>query len=424
MKDGALKEMNYTTARRILGVFAIAAILFPPSLRADDTVTCPSPSDRSKDASTADVRRQRRILYNLDGDACMAFLSVKKVRKPSHPITPDSVKNIIDEIAFPGSQVDTLLLCVNAQAMYFPTKVGTMRGALTTPEQRRKWPAQEQQRFENLQELFHAGIDPYAILLAEAKRRGMEALLTFRMNDAHGFDFLKTQFWIDHPERRLGNALDFASPEVCEYTFRLIEEAVRRYDCDGLELDFNRNPAFFRDGNTEERVATINTLVERVRTLLDDVGRDRGRRLVLAARVPSNFGTSPPSYPQSRAIGCDPVVWSERGWIDFLTISEFLWVRYDLPIRPWKTLIQNIPIYGGIEFAEGGALDQHLTREQYQRAAHHLWSDGADGIYLFNLFSYWTDSITREPSLDVLQDLGTPTPTKDKTEKGTPPADN
>ena len=37
--------------------------------------------------------------------------------------------------------------------------------------------------------------------------------------------------------------------------FRLIEEAVQRYDCDGIELDFQRFPTFFKDGTTEERVA-------------------------------------------------------------------------------------------------------------------------------------------------------------------------
>ena len=33
--------------------------------------------------------------------------------------------------------------------------------------------------------LFDAGVDPYAIMLSETKRRGREALLTFRVNDAH-----------------------------------------------------------------------------------------------------------------------------------------------------------------------------------------------------------------------------------------------
>ena len=48
--------------------------------------------------------------------------------------------------------------------------------------------------------LLDAGIDPYAVLLAEARRRGLEALLTFRVNDAHGNDFLRTAFWREHPE--------------------------------------------------------------------------------------------------------------------------------------------------------------------------------------------------------------------------------
>jgi len=56
---------------------------------------------------------------------------------------------------------------------------------------------------------------------------------------------------------------------------------VRRYDCDGLELDFNRFPAFFKDGPTEGRVVKMNSLVERTRTLLDRVGDERGHRLRL-----------------------------------------------------------------------------------------------------------------------------------------------
>ena len=97
-----------------------------------------------------------------------------------------------------------MLVCVNAQVMYYPTKVGTLRGTLSTPDERAKWPASEKQRFENLKAFFDAGVDPYALMLAEAKRRGREALLTFRMNDDHGDDFLRTQFLVDHPDWRLG----------------------------------------------------------------------------------------------------------------------------------------------------------------------------------------------------------------------------
>ena len=141
-------------------------------------------------------RSSRRVLYNFDGDSC---LSTKANSKGPVPITVDDVRKLIEEVASDGSQVDTVLVCINAQVMYYPTKIGTMRGALSTPEEREKWPASEKQRFQNLKNFFDAGVDPYAIMLEETRRRGKEALLTFRMNDDHGNDFLRTQFRVDHP---------------------------------------------------------------------------------------------------------------------------------------------------------------------------------------------------------------------------------
>ena len=310
-------------------------------------------------------------------------------------------------MAYEGSQVDTILVCVNAQVMYYPTKVGTMRGTLSTPEERGRWPASETQRFENVKRFFEADVDPFAVMLAEAGKRGKEALLSFRVNDAHGNDFLRTRFWTEHPDCRLGKgALDFGKSEVTEYVFRLIEEAVRRYDADGLELDFNRFPTFFQGGSTEERVATINALVERVRGVLDEVGRERGRRLVLGVRLPSNYGRTPPTLETSRAIGCDPTVWVKNGWVDFVTVSEFLFNRDDLPIRPWKDVITDVPVYGGIECTTGGKRELYLTAEQYRRTARRLRSEGADGVYLFNFFTtreYGADAF--EPPFEVLREL-------------------
>jgi uncharacterized lipoprotein YddW (UPF0748 family) len=258
--------------------------------------------------------------------------------------------------------------------------------------------------------MLDAGIDPYALLLAEAKKRGLEAMLTFRMNDAHGNDFLRTAFWRDHPQFQLANgALDFKHDAVRDHVFRLIEEAVKRYDCDGIELDFQRFPRFFKDGGVEERVPRINELVKRVRHMLDALGKQRGKRLILAARIPSDYGRSAPTYQTARGIGCDPAAWAKNGWVDFLTVAEFLHVRYDLPIRPWKQLIGTVPIYGSIECAEGQKREQCLTAEKYRRAARHLWADGADGIYLFNFFTTreW-DQDPFEPPFEVLREIGDP----------------
>ncbi len=355
-------------------------------------------------------QRTRRVLYNFDGDSC---LSTKVGSKGPVPVNVDDVKRLIEEVADDGSRVDTVLVCVNAQVMYYPTKVGTMRGTLSSADERGKWPASEQQRFQNLQAFFDAGLDPYAIMLAEAKRRGREALLTFRMNDDHGNDFLRTQFLVDHPEWRLGTeqyrgkgAMDFGRDEVRDYTFRLIEEAVRRYDCDGIELDFNRFPTFFKDGTTEERVAKMNSLVERVRKMLDDVGRERGRRLVLAVRVPSNYGRTPPTPETSLKLGCDVSAWVQHGWVDFVAVSEFLFERGDLPIGLWKPAITTVPVYGGIECTKGSG-QKNLTADEYRLAAAELVKAGAEGVYLFNFFTSREEGEKAyEPPFEILRDLG------------------
>jgi len=363
-------------------------------------------------APVKESRRSRRVLYNFDGDSC---LSTKAGSKGPVSVNVDDVKRLIEEVAYEGSRVDTVLVCVNAQVMYYPTKVGTMRGILSTPDERAKWPESEKQRFQNLKAFFDAGVDPYAIMFSETKRRGREALLTFRMNDDHGNDFLRTQFLADHPEWSLGTkqyqgkgALDFARDEVRDYTFRLIEEAVRRYDCDGIELDFNRFPNFFKAGSVDERVAKMNSLVERVRKMLDEVGRERGRRLVLAVRVPSNFGRTPPTPETARLLGCDVPAWVKHGWVDFVAVSEFLHERGDLPIDKWKQVITTVPVYGGIECTKGGGA-KNLTADEYRQAATQLIYAGSDGVYLFNFFtSREGGKAAYEPPFEVLSELATP----------------
>ena len=134
-------------------------------------------------------------------------------------VTEADLERLVEEIAYDGSQVDTLLLCINAQVMYYPTKVGTLRGTASTPEERANWPARERQRFETMQRFFDAGVDPYAVVLNAMRRRGREALLSFRMNDDHGNDFLRTQFRVDHPDCHLAQARSTSARRPCANTF-------------------------------------------------------------------------------------------------------------------------------------------------------------------------------------------------------------
>ncbi|MCC6231331.1 MAG: hypothetical protein IT580_01735 [Verrucomicrobiales bacterium] len=373
------------------------------------TLLCP---EHTLAATPTPSPRPRRILYNLDGDSC---LTRKAGRLGPGPITTADLTQLVRELTAPGSQVDTLLICVNAQVMYYPTSVGTLRGTHSTPEERARWSDGERQRFANLQAFLDAGIDPYAHLFQEARARGLETLLTFRINDDHGNDFLRTDFRTRHPEFQLGQgALDFSHDAVRDHVFQLLAEAARRYDCDGVELDFQRFPTLVpatTAESLESRTAKINAFVQRVRTFLDELGTQRGRPLILSARVPSEYGLGTPTYAQARARGCDPAVWARAGWIQFLAISEWLFTAPSLDLAAWRSAVPGIPLYAGIQPESQPSPSEArcefcLGAEGYRRSARERWQDGADGIYLFNFFTTREWELPFEPPFEVLSQIG------------------
>ena len=133
--------------------------------------------------------------------------------------------------------------------------------------------------------------------------------------------------------------------------------------------------------------------------------------MVLSVRPPSNYGRTPPTPESARQLGCDIPAWVRNGWVDFVSVSEFLHERGDLPIELWKQAITTVPVYGGIECIKAGA-GKNLSAEEYRSAAAQLMKQGAAGIYLFNFFtSREGGSGAYEPPFEVLRDLGaTPAP--------------
>ena len=81
---------------------------------------------------------------------------------------------------------------------------------------------------------------------------------------------------------------------------------------------------------------------------------------------------------------------------DFLTVSPYSGTQYDLPIKPWKELLGNVPVYGCADSA-GSAANNRLAAKQFRSA-------GADGVYLFNFFCPREWYV--EPPFEVLKDLG------------------
>jgi hypothetical protein len=170
------------------------------------------------------------------------------------------------------------------------------------------------------------------------------------------------------------SAFDYAHAEVRAYFLSVVEEACRRYDVDGIELDFLRHPFFFRFGQERRCIPLMNEFMRRVRDALTARGRQRGRPILLAVRVPD-------SVPQALAVGLDPESWLAEGLIDLVVAGNGK-APFSAPFAEWVELAhrKSVPVYACFCRTE-----QILRRPEAVRgAASRAWKQGVDGIYFFN----------------------------------------
>ena len=355
--------------------------------------------------------KKRRILYNSDGHN--AFLHCYP------PESPDFVRRHVDEVL--NTQVDTFLVCPNVGMRFtYPSQVGKMIGQGATPEEYASIQAKAydptsrwsmERSIVNLRLLVEGGHDPIGLMVDRAREKKIEVFITFRMNDSHGIwnpelyelyalSFI-TDFWRDHPEWRTSlptGAMNFAIPEVRERRLAELTECCERFDIDGLELDFLRHPDFFPPGTGPGNRGVMTAFVRSVREMTERVGNERGRPLLLAARVHDTLA-------ECEVVGLDPVTWAKEGLIDLLNPSQELFTQEESPIAEFKDIIKNIPIYGDIQIVwniDGNVVP--LTPADYRRVAKNHFQAGADGMYLFNFFSERQDG--REPPWQVLYQIG------------------
>ena len=135
--------------------------------------------------------KARRVLYNLDGDSC---LWTKKDGKQPVMVTAADLPTLIDEIAYtgqPGRHAAGLhqrpgdVLSDQGRgpraAISLAGRAGQVAGLGANAFSKRGGDVGRRDQ------------DPFALLLAEARRHGLEALLTYRMNDIHGDECLVLQ---------------------------------------------------------------------------------------------------------------------------------------------------------------------------------------------------------------------------------------
>lgn len=254
------------------------------------------------------------------------------------------------------------------------------------------------------------GIDYPARVVRRCRHRGMSPWITLRMNDCH-FNSIPDHpfhgnFWRENPLYRRKNCqdyfatcLDYAHPEVRDFFRALIVETLDRYDIDGLELDFMREPYLFSAGKEAEGTPILTAWMCEIRKLVDAAAARREHPIRLGVRVPSSPETA-------LGLGLDAIAWAHEGLIDLLVATpRWTTVEFDMPMARWRHLLGSAKtvLAGGLEVNYRpwpGASPSLISPELAAGAAVSVLSGGADAVYLFNYFQdghpHWTPDSYRK----------------------------
>ena len=240
-----------------------------------------------------------------------------------------------------------------------------------------------------LQQLLQEGNDPAQIVVREAQKRGTDIFYSFRINDCHDslgdgerLPQLLATFKQQHPEWTIGPGhpyggllqLNFAVSEVRELKFAVIEEIFRKYDFDGLEIDFLRSAPHFIPGTEPAHADILTQFLRRVRAHLNQRGEQRGRAISIAVRVDE-------SMEACHLDGFDVAAWVTEGLVDMIILGSG---AIDTEVEAFKKLTEDtgIQVYPCLYGWPSGY--NPASPEMIRALAVNYWYQGADGIYTFN----------------------------------------
>lgn len=394
--------MNRTFARLLGLSLCCAATLI-------STLSCSSNKQQTAD--------RHRLIHNNDGSD--ALLNRWFGRTSVHKADIDRYVDMVAETPEGKTQVTTFIMCTGSDFIYYPgSKYGRyfgddLNGTLPYADSATKqlW----QLAGQGVRNLQAEGTDVIKASLERAKMHGMEAFISFRMNDLHFADTASgnratfPDFWFEHPEYwthdttqgwHSGQAFDFSYPEVRQHKLNIIKEQLERYDMiDGYELDFMRFIVLFKTGEGREKAPLITEMVREIKHTIDSLSAVRSHKILLAVRVPV-------TVEGALDKGLDVKQWADEGLIDFVTIGVHWRGDTGIPVAKFRKEFghNEIPLYASID--DGGYLPREFYSDgMYRGMASHILGEGADGVYLFNY--YFGDLYNRQQNnLPLLEEGG------------------
>ena len=334
-----------------------------------------------------------RLIFNCDGTDLLGNYIFKR-----RPLTLADVNAYID--AYAGTQVTTFMICSGSDYTIYRSKYARIFGD-DRNETLDCGPDTAAYKdyisfYRNHLNLEKEGTDLISASLRRAKEKGMEAFITYRMNDLHFNDTTSrcpveyTDFWFTHPQfwmnENIGwksaGALDFFYQEVRDQKWNLINEQLDKYanQLDGYDLDFMRFIVYFKSADGIKNAPLMTELVKKIKAKVDELSAKRGRKILLSVRVPTDL-----DFCLKK--GLDVKEWIRLGLLDFVTIGIHWIGNPAMPVAKFKAALgkPSIPVYATIDDGGYGAR-QPYSHGMYRGMASHILAQGGEGIYLFNYF--------------------------------------
>ena len=156
----------------------------------------------------------------------------------------------------------------------------------------------------------------------------------------------------------------------------------------------------------------MNDFVRQVRMRLDEIGRAKGRKLTLLARVL-------PALELNRKIGLDVTTWIREGWVDVIAPATRGYLDISADLTPFVELARGT----GVEISGGlsdlyvrdytGSRTGRASIEMLRAAAAAAWQSGVTSLHLFNYDCHATGKgkpgvLFSPDEIQALQELGDP----------------
>ncbi len=346
-----------------------------------------------------------RLFYNNDA----SFLHYS-----SPPMTTDDF--VYETVGrFAGTQVDALVCHMfgfGTATPLYPTEVPEAAGIdFEQVDFVEVWRQQE-----ILKGFKAKGQDPWTQAVEVAHSAGIQYWAGMRFNDLHGAIFeWSNEFSLNHPEYKLGEkcgsglhrpgescrGLDFTIPEVRAHRLALLEEVCTRYDVDGFEWDFLREPGHHVP-DIESGRSVLTDYLREARKVLQRIGEQRGR--------PLGFGIRVPGTPEKcHDIGLEVESWIKDGLVDIVSPAPYWDTATDLPFDAFVAMARNTScrVYACTSEQVGPGPYRPAPPETLRAGALNAWHQGVDGIYIFNFHHTTMTNIDDSELFSQLGDLKT-----------------